>query len=561
MKMLQSIRLRDVTCSPKILICSLKKNCEPMLSRVNLCRIRHTLCVRAYSTNTIAKYNAYDTRTRRAAKPARTNRVKNSSFADLAARDKIFQAEIADFLLQQALDLEAVENGSDTIELFYDKRSRPHTQLDATVLYQTADGDGLALISKSYLGQNGYTVVQIPKTLVGDKVQIRVKRHFRWHAEAEVIGFNEMSPQRNNDLVVCSHFDSCSGCQFQMVGYDEQLKLKQNTIRKAYKFFFPDQPQSSDAFGMVVPSPLQYAYRSKLTPHYHFQRENFTNKTVPNIGFQHSSKDKGIVDIHECPLATPTVQKALSELRKETQSSITTNYEKGTKQKGATLLLRESLRIDSQTGESSKTCLTDGNKVCTEKIGDSVFQFPANEFFQVNSAVLPDVVDFVRYSMASKEIKNIVDAYCGSGFFSVSLANDVKKGKVVGIEISRQAIKYATHNAKLNGLAVPQHVQFVEGTSNAIFKHESFLSAQLDPEETMVIIDPSRKGSDESFLQQLHEFGPKLVVYVSCNVFSQARDLQYFMAMLQKYAVRDVIGFDFFPQTKHVECVAVLERV
>ena len=132
--------------------------------------------------------------------------------------------------------------------------------------------------------------------------------------------------------------------------------------------------------------------------------------------------------------------------------------------------------------------------------------------------------------------------------------------KESGIEISRQAIKYATHNAKLNGLAVPQHVQFIEGTSNAIFKHESFLSAKLNPEETMVIIDPSRKGSDESFLQQLHEFGPKLIVYVSCNVFSQARDLQYFTAMLQKYTVHEVIGFDFFPQTKHVECVAVLER-
>ena len=541
-----------------------KKAVSQMLSRVKLCRIRHSLIVRSYTTNTFAKYHAYDTRTRRTMKQARKTRVKNSSFADLAASDNIFQMEIADFLSQQALNLEVVENGSDTIEQFNNRRSRPVIQLDATVLYQTANGDGLALISKgAYLGyaETGFTVVQIPKALVGDNVKIQVKRHYRFFAEAEVIGFNtETSPLRNNDLIVCSHFDSCSGCQFQMVSYDEQLKLKQATIQKAYKFLFPDQPRSPDTFGMVVPSPLQYAYRSKLTPHYHFQRENFTNKTVPNIGFQHSSKDKGIVDIHECPLTTSTVESALSEVREETQNSIMANYENEAKQKGATLFLRESLRINSQTGESSKTCLTDSKKVCTEKIGESIFQFPANEFFQVNSAILPDVVDFVRYSMSSKGIRNIVDAYCGSGFFGISLANEVKNGKVVGIEISRQAIKYATHNAKLNGLAVPQHVQFIEGTSNAIFKHESFLSAKLNPEETMVIIDPSRKGSDESFLQQLHEFGPKLIVYVSCNVFSQARDLQYFTAMLQKYTVHEVIGFDFFPQTKHVECVAVLER-
>lgn len=219
------------------------------------------------------------------------------------------------------------------------------------------------------------------------------------------------------------------------------------------------------------------------------------------------------------------------------------------------------MRLDSQTGKTTQVCLTDPKKICTEKIGDQMFQFPAGEFFQINRSILSYVLEFVRYSMDSCNIANIVDAYCGLGFFGVSLAKTVKEGKVVGIEISNQAIKYASHNAKLNGLAVPDNVRFVEGTSSAIFSHSSFVAAGLDPEKTLVIIDPSRKGSDESFLLQLNAFGPKLIVYVSCNVFTQARDIQYFMSLLQgRYAVKDVVGFDFFPQTKHVEAVAVLEK-
>lgn len=485
------------------------------------------------------------------------------TYADIASREHVFRIELAEFVHKNGLQIELVENRPEQLN---QEASEPLLQVFAKISYQTANGDGLALVSKAdYLGDgntNEYTVIKIPKTLVGDRVQVKIHRHFRYFAEAEVIDIDDAKgPLRNNDLIVCSHFANCSGCQFQMVSYEEQLALKAKTIQKAFKFFYPDLLQTEN-FGSVIPSPLQYAYRSKITPHYSFKRDNFAYHTVPNIGFKNAYKDKEIIDIKECPIVSSTVEKALPGLIESTQKSIVENYKLSTKQRASTLFLRESLRVNSQTGETSTVCLTDSKKVCTEKIGDNMFQFPANEFFQVNREVLPDLLDFVRYSMRDKNVKNIIDAYCGSGFFGISLANEVKDGKIIGIEISGQAIKYATHNAKLNGLEVPDRILFLEGTSNAIFKHDDFTQAEIDSRETLVIIDPSRKGSDESFLEQLHEFEPKLIIYVSCNVFSQARDLQKFMSILgSKYAVRDVIGFDFFPQTRHVESVAVLERV
>ena len=111
----------------------------------------------------------------------------------------------------------------------------------------------------------------------------------------------------------------------------------------------------------------------------------------------------------------------------------------------------------------------------------------------------------------------------------------------------------------------PERVQFVSGDASNIFNNEKFKKSGISGKNSVVIVDPSRKGSNESFLQQLLDFEPEIVVYVSCNVFSQARDLATFENLQQntnvKYKVKDIMGFDFFPQTKHVESIAILEKV
>jgi tRNA (uracil-5-)-methyltransferase len=160
------------------------------------------------------------------------------------------------------------------------------------------------------------------------------------------------------------------------------------------------------------------------------------------------------------------------------------------------------------------------------------------------------------------KLQYLIDSYCGVGLFSICLANDFS-GKVFGIEIDSNSIKYATKNAKLNGLKVPDKIQFIDGDAETMFSSPEFVNSGIVGEQSVVIMDPSRKGSTNLFLKQLVQLKPKMVVYVSCNVFTQARDLSAFNTFLKaqnlNYVVKDIVGFDFFPQTRHVETVAILE--
>jgi tRNA/tmRNA/rRNA uracil-C5-methylase (TrmA/RlmC/RlmD family) len=118
------------------------------------------------------------------------------------------------------------------------------------------------------------------------------------------------------------------------------------------------------------------------------------------------------------------------------------------------------------------------------------------------------------------------------------------------VEISESSVRFAQQNAGANG--IPNAV-FQAGDAAAIFA-----GLEFPPADTAVIIDPPRKGCDESFLHQLFAFGPRTVVYVSCDPATQMRDLAHFLAA--GYKLTAVQPFDLFPQTRHLECVITLQR-
>lgn len=491
--------------------------------------------------------------------------------------------EIADFLLSQLpkLGLDDVKVPDELIGEFLYSSSRPHIILDdVEITYQTTEGEGLALVPVSRYsdGHSGTTnvVLKVPKTVPGDVVLVKLMMHHNYYIETEKMALlNPRSRQsrRNDRLVVCGHFEECSGCHLQMLSYDDQLRFKQGVIQKAYKYFYPslDKQVFSESFGSVTGLPMQYAYRGKLTPHFAFNSRSRLAKEPVSIGFNHISPMGGVVDVETCVIATPSINRTLPKLRETTLSAVERNAglssPKDRARLSPTLTLRNSLRIDHNSGEYEEVCLTQSRNVVTERVEECVFQFEANEFFQPNTSILPQVLDFIRYSIKASgtSFKYIVDTYCGVGFFGILLAHDVPdNGKVFGIEISKQAISYANHNAKINGL-LTEKVEFIEGDSETLFTNDHFETSGIEGEQSVVIMDPSRKGSTRLFMKQLLHFKPQLIIYVSCNVFTQARDLSTFYEFQKssnvEYEVLDVRGFDFFPQTKHVESVAVLKRV
>jgi tRNA (uracil-5-)-methyltransferase len=292
----------------------------------------------------------------------------------------------------------------------------------------------------------------------------------------------------------------------------------------------------------TVGSPLQFEYRTKLTPHFDVPRGGL--KTPPTIGFGQRGR-KAVVDIEECAIGTNVLNSGLTAER----AKVLDTYQRY--KKGATLLLRESL----ETLESEKRkCITSTKATIYEKVGKYRFEYPAGHFFQNNNSILPLVTDYVRENIilpaTGKPPKYLVDTYCGSGLFAVTCAGDAES--VIGVEISKESVQYAERNATLNNL---KNATFIVGQAERIFEQ-----VKNNPSETSIIIDPPRRGCDKAFLDQLLDFKPSKVVYVSCNVHSQARDIEYILTSDQgkDYSVESIRGFDFFPQTHHVESVAVL---
>lgn len=235
----------------------------------------------------------------------------------------------------------------------------------------------------------------------------------------------------------------------------------------------------------------------------------------------------------------------------------------------------ESPTISSLTSALEKhVCITDHKATVRERVGDTVFDYTAGSFFQNNNSVLVPLTSYVRdaifppsssdldlpVTVNGKKPTNLVDAYCGAGLFALTLAPYFTR--VSGIELSTASIASATSNAAMNSLS---HVAtFLSGDAADIFaKVQGF-----ERDETVVIIDPPRKGCDERFLKQLVGFGASKVVYVSCNVHTQARDVGWVVRTTAeekgrgerkgRYVLDSLRGFDLFPQTAHVESVAVL---
>jgi len=207
-------------------------------------------------------------------------------------------------------------------------------------------------------------------------------------------------------------------------------------------------------------------------------------------------------------------------------------------------------------------CITDHKAIVRERVGSFLFEFPAGSFFQNNNSVLEPLTLYVREAVLgtpSAPPTHLVDAYCGSGLFAITLSPHFTH--VAGVEISADSIRYARHNATLNDVPAGK-CTFHAGKAEAIFESVK----DFPPAQTVVVVDPPRKGCDTAFMDQLIAFGPATVVYVSCNVHTQARDVGIILKKSEEvveggYRLESLRGFDLFPQTAHVESVAVLRRV
>ena len=384
--------------------------------------------------------------------------------------------------------------------------------------------DHLANLGMGVGREDGW-VVMVPFVIPGELVKVRIYRNHSNYSEADLLEIIEPSEYRVSPK--CALFSACGGCQYQHIDYEEQLRIKTQQVQELLK----KNGDIEFLVSLAKSSKQVYGYRSKITPHYNRPDKNGEQP----IGFLKYGRRHDIVDVEQCVIATDAINQALPEMR---EKAIMEGGKKR-RQRGGTLLLRETL----------EGVVNNPKAVVSEKVGALTFQFKAGEFFQNNPFILPDLVEFVKSHASSDEITHLVDAYCGVGLFALSLSEAFES--VVGVEISEAAIQLAKVNAQIHAI---DNVRFQIGKAEAIFQHIKFSG-----ENTSVIIDPPRKGCDLAFIEQLLEFNPRKIIYVSCDPATQARDLKYFVE--KAYQLKEVQPFDLFPHTRHIESVAILERI
>ncbi|KAF8761318.1 Methyltransferase [Rhizoctonia solani] len=347
------------------------------------------------------------------------------------------------------------------------------TELELTVSGLTSTGDSISVHNSS----EGPWAVVVPFALPGEKIRTKIYRSSRLHSFGDLLEVAEAnSTMRDSSLIRCKYFGKCAGCQHQMIPYATQLLLKEDIVRKAFENFSGIPGDSIPAPLATIPSPKQYNYRTKITPHFDAPPSNRTRRggkakvAAKNadaswelrIGFNQMGR-RNVLDIEECPIATPVLNTALVPARE---------------QRGATLLLRDSLeprsspcddgaRVQNEVPLSiakhkddqgaEHICITDSKAVVHERVGEFEFTFPAGQFFQNNNSVLKPLTDYVRDAIlhpipfekegavASQPPTHLVDTYCGSGLFSITLSPHFEV--IAGIEISADSIAFAQRNA------------------------------------------------------------------------------------------------------------------
>ncbi|RKP12954.1 S-adenosyl-L-methionine-dependent methyltransferase [Piptocephalis cylindrospora] len=436
--------------------------------------------------------------------------------------------------------------------------------VEVRIVALSSTGEGIGLLGSFSSKEDtqdearkGWLIV-IPHVLHGEWVQGRVYRNHRGYSYADLDKVLVPAPDRQK--APCTYFGQCGGCQLQHMTYEDQLAFKKLSVEAAFE-------AQATILGPVVvekvwASPDQYGYRTKITPH--FDRPKSTTQ-CPDIGFLQQGRRR-VLDVEECIIARPVLNAGLTQSRAYVASHLDTY------KRGSTILLREDHQIiqpgeegnDTDSPKEISRVVTNHKEIVRESFGAYQFEFPAGSFFQNNASILPDLTGYVRDHVQGGEegrkMRFLVDAYCGSGLFSITCASKSFE-RVLGVEISEDSVKYARRNVELNQHLLPGvPCTYQVGDAETIFQ-----GLDVPGPDTSLIIDPPRKGCSNSFLDQMIQFGPRRVAYVSCNVVTQARDLAYLEEQCRAlhvpgWKLEHLCGFDLFPWTAHVEGVALLVR-
>lgn len=447
-------------------------------------------------------------------------------------------------------------------------------ELEVEIQNLGVNGEGVALI-------NGYPVF-VPNALPSEIVKIKILKSLKNFAYAKVIEYIKTS----GDRVVpkCPVFNKCGGCQLQHLSYQKQLTFKQNLVKTNFKKFANIDAKVEPCY----PSKNEYGYRNKMQIPIGVLKQNKNGQIVStNVAGLYAISSNRIVSTNSCDLIGEWASKIICIALKYLENSGDTAYDStmqtGNIRHAVARFLNNNLMLCfvTRTGKlkSEKTLIdlvkkdfencsifiNKNSKNTNVILGDEFkliygnatqklstfnidYEISPQSFLQVNVDIQNKI-----YSSVLQEIKDnqlVVNAYSGAGLLSAIIC---KKAKFVyGIEIVPQA----TENA--NKLKQENNIQNLINITGDCAVELPKLVEKIKNDNLVIVLDPPRKGCDESVLSSILSVLPSKILYVSCNSATLARDIKFLMSTNQ-YEIEFIRPFDMFPQTCHVETFACLK--
>ena len=446
--------------------------------------------------------------------------------------------------------------------------------LTVTIEDMGHDGEGIGKV-------DGYTVF-VKDTVIGDKVQAKIMKAKKNYGYARLVEI--MEPSKDRVEPRCAYARQCGGCQIQALSYEKQLAYKQQKIENNLiriggfqKEEIPMQP----IIGMEDP----YHYRNKAQFPVGCDKEGHliagfyagrTHSIISNrkcyLGVEVNEQILNLVLAHMEAYDIPAydemtgkglVRHVLIRYGFQSKEIMVCLVVNGSRIPGAEDLIAKLREIPGMTSISlninrektnvilgRKGKLLWGQEYITDTIGPIAYQISPQSFYQVNPVQTQKLYEKALEYAGLEGNETVWDLYCGIGTISLFLAQKAKQ--VYGVEIVPAAIEDAKRNATLNHIT---NAEFFVG------KAEEVLPEKYEKEgiyADVIVVDPPRKGCEESVLATMVKMQPKRIVYVSCDSATLARDLKYLRG--EGYEVKRVQGVDQFPHTVHVETVVLLSQ-
>ena len=441
-------------------------------------------------------------------------------------------------------------------------------------------------------------VVFIEGAVPGDVVDVRLSKNKKDWAEGKAIRFERFSQDRV--VPFCKHFGVCGGCKWQMLPYEKQLQYKQQEVadqmKRIGKIDLPEMlPIAGSSETIYYRNKLEFTFSSKK---YFTQAEMDAIPmpedgprglpSIPALGFHVPGSFDKVIDIDECFLQSSPTNEIRNFIREYSLAhgvsfydirnhtgllrnlmvrlcstrDLMVNLVFGDDNEKIRIVLLDAIKLQfpqitslfytinrkmNDSLQDQTPILYHGNPFAIEQLGNLKFKVSPKSFFQTNTKQAERLYQITKDFADLKGHEIVYDLYCGTGSIGIFLSDRAKK--IVGVEVVEEAVEDAHENATLNGI---NNAAFFAGDVANVC-NDVFFEQHGRPD--VIITDPPRAGMHEKLVNQILMMEAPVVVYVSCNPATQARDLQL---LSEKYRVTAIQPVDMFPHTHHIENVVQL---